>query len=46
MRILTRAILIALAALIVVGIVFIAVWDIPPPASKIEKVLPDERFPR
>ena len=46
MRILTRAILIAAAALLVVGFVAIAVWDIPAPTSKIEKVLPDDRFPR
>ena len=46
MRILTRALLIALAAVLAIGMVAIAIWDIPPPASKVEKVLPDERFPR
>lgn len=28
------------------GLVFLAMWDIPPPTERIEKVLPDERFPR
>ena len=28
------------------GGVFLASWDIPAPSSKIEKVLPDDRFPR
>lgn len=28
------------------GVVFLATWDIPAPVSTIEKVLPDDRFPR
>ncbi len=28
------------------GAAFLATWDIPPPASKVERVLPDEQFPR
>lgn len=28
------------------GAVFLATWDIPPPSKSVEKVLPDERFPR
>ena len=28
------------------GVVFLAAWDIPPPSKSVEKVLPDERFPR
>ena len=25
---------------------FVVTWDIPPPSKHVEKVLPDERFPR
>ena len=28
------------------GAVFLATWDIPPPSEPVEKVIPDERFPR
>ena len=28
------------------GVVFLATWDIPAPVSSVEKVLPDDRFPR
>ncbi len=34
------------AIAIVVGVVFLATWDMPPPTATVEKVLPDERFPR
>lgn len=28
------------------GGVFLATWTIPAPVAKVEKVIPDERFPR
>ncbi len=28
------------------GGVFLATWEIPAPKAKVEKVIPDERFPR
>lgn len=28
------------------GAVFLATWDIPAPTQQVEKVLPDNRFPR
>ncbi len=28
------------------GVVFLATWDIPPPQQGVEKVLPNDRFPR
>lgn len=28
------------------GGVFLATWEIPAPTAKVEKVIPDERFPR
>lgn len=32
--------------LVVGGAGVLATWDIPAPVSSVEKVLPDERFPR
>ena len=28
------------------GGIFLATWDIPPPTSKVEKVLPNDKFPK
>ena len=28
------------------GMAFLASWDMPAPSKAVEKVLPDERFPR
>jgi len=28
------------------GAVFLATWDIPAPNQQVEKVIPDDRFPR
>lgn len=28
------------------GAVFLATWDIPAPSQSVERVLPDDRFPR
>lgn len=33
-------------AVVVGGGVFLATFDMPPPSTKVEKVLPDDRFPR
>lgn len=41
-----RVLGIVAALAIVAGAVFLATWDIPPPTTSVEKVLPDERFPR
>jgi len=41
-----RVAIVVLLALVVAGAVFLATWDIPPPTRQIEKVLPNERFPR
>ena len=41
---------ISLVVLIVLGLAglggFLANWDIPPPAGRLETVIPDERFPK
>ena len=31
---------------LVIGVAFVLTWDIPPPTMQVEKVIPDERFPR
>lgn len=33
-------------AVIVVGGVFLATFDLPPPSATVEKVIPDDRLPR
>ncbi|HEY9537534.1 MAG TPA: hypothetical protein VIS03_08055 [Kiloniellaceae bacterium] len=38
--------LVVLAGLIVSGGFFLLTWNIPPPSAPVEKVLPDESFPR
>ena len=38
--------LLVLVAAIVGGGVFLATWDIPPPSKQIEKLIPDDKFPR
>lgn len=37
---------IVIVALIASGGLFLLTWDIPPPTTSVEKVLPDDRFPR
>jgi hypothetical protein len=46
MRNLPRLIAFLVLAIVVGGAVFLATWDIPPPVSSVEKVIPDERFQR
>ncbi|WP_192884606.1 hypothetical protein [Paramagnetospirillum kuznetsovii] len=42
------AVVSVLALLIVVvgGALFLSSWDPPPPSAKVEKVVPDAKFPR
>ena len=35
-----------LVVLVFAGGAFLATWDIPPPLARVEKTLPDDRFPR
>ncbi len=32
--------------MLVGGVVFLATWEIPAPSAVVEKVIPDDRFPR
>lgn len=43
---LTRLLALIGAALVVVGVVALMTWDIPPPTSRVEIVIPDDRFPK
>lgn len=43
---LSRILVIALFVAIAGGLAFLAAWDIPPPLAQVEKVIPNERFPR
>ena len=46
MRGLPGILLIILLLAIVGAAVFLMTWDIPPPTAPVEKVVPNERFPR
>lgn len=46
MKSFSRIVLLIFLAVLIGGGVFLATWDIPAPQATIEKVIPDERFPR
>ncbi len=46
MKNISRVVFVLVVLMLVGGGVFLATWDIPPPVKKVEKVLPDDRFPR
>ena len=46
MRKISRLVLFLVIALVIGTAAFLATWDIPAPVTTIEKVIPDERFPR
>jgi hypothetical protein len=46
MRSISRAVFFLVFLSLVGGAVFLATWDIPAPVKKVERVLPDDRFPR
>ena len=46
MKGISRIVLLVVLAVLIGGGVFLATWDIPAPVATIEKVIPDERFPR
>ena len=44
-----RLLLIVVALVVVIvagGTVFLMVWNVPTPTNRVEKVIPDARFPR
>ena len=41
---LVRIVLVLVLLIIVGGVAALAMWDIPAPSAKVEKVIPDDRF--
>lgn len=46
MRRVSRVVLLLVIVTIAGTAAFLATWDIPAPVKKVERVLPDDRFPR
>lgn len=46
MKKLSALVFFLVVAVVVGGGVFLSTWDIPAPVTKVEKVIPDDRFPR
>lgn len=46
MKHVSRLVVLAVFALVVGGAIFLATWDIPAPVASVEKVIPNDRFPR
>ena len=46
MKHLSRLVVLSVFALVVGGAIFLATWDIPAPVAAVEKVIPNDRFPR
>lgn len=42
----SRLVVLVVFALVVGGAIFLATWDIPAPVASVEKVIPNDRFPR
>lgn len=42
----TNFLAVILVVAVVAGGAFLLTWEIPPPTQSVEKVLPDDRFPR
>ena len=43
---LTVALVIIIALALLGGMTFLALWNPPPPSAPVEKVIPNERFPK
>ena len=46
MSTINRLFLVLFLVLVLGGTVFLVTWEIPPPTSRVERVLPDDKFPR
>ena len=46
MKNISRIVIAVVAVVIAGGFAFLATWDIPAPRAPVERVLPDDRFPR
>ena len=43
---LTLIVVMVVMLMVLGGVIFLAYWDFPAPTTKVEKVLPDARFPK
>jgi hypothetical protein len=43
---LSRVLLVLVAVVVTGGSIYLAAWDPPAPSSRVEKVVPNDRFPR
>jgi hypothetical protein len=41
-----RILLVLLVVIVLGGTAFLVTWEIPPPTARVERVLPDDQFPR
>ena len=46
MNVFLRVLAVLIVLAVVGGAAFLLMWDIPPPSAKIEKILPDDQFPK
>jgi hypothetical protein len=46
MSTINRVLVVLLLVIVLGGTVFLATWEIPPPTARVERVLPDDQFPR
>ncbi len=46
MKNLSALVFVSVVAIVVGGGVFLATWDIPAPVNKIERTIPDDKFPK
>lgn len=46
MSTINRLLIVLLLVLVLGGTMFLVTWEIPPPTSRVERVLPDDQFPR
>jgi hypothetical protein len=46
MSTINRVLIVLLLVLVLGGTVFLVTWEIPPPTARVERVLPDDQFPR
>jgi hypothetical protein len=46
MATINRLLLVLLLVMVLGGTVFLVTWEIPPPTARVERVVPDDMFPR
>ena len=46
MKTLYTAVIVGALLVLAGGALFLAAWDIPPPSAEVERIIPNDRFPR